>query len=165
MLKKVISIFLVAILILTSFCACGNEKSPADVDNTTEAPVQNISLKDLYDSCTAKMPEMMALDAEMALDFCGINPEDCVEFYVSICADSLKTDEIWLIKATDSDAVSRLSDVANARLQAKADESITYSPEQYAVVQKAKIVSSGEYFALIVSPDVSEIEKIITEAF
>lgn len=171
MAKKIIATVLAALLIVTVFCSCGGDKGEENKpDNTTtttttEPAVVNVDLKNLYDSCTAKMPEMISLDADIMLDYCGIKAEDCVEFYVSICADSLKTDEIWLIKATDEEAVKRITDLANARLKAKGDESITYSPEQYAVVQKAKIVTSGEYFALIVSPDVSEIESIVNNAF
>lgn len=170
MAKKFIAAVLAVLLIMTVFCSCGGDKGEeTQPDNTTttttESAVVSVNLKILYDSCTAKMPEMISLDAEMMLDYCGIKAEDCAEFYVSICADSLKTDEIWLIKTTNADALKRISDLANSRLKAKADESITYSPEQYKVVQKAKIITSGEYFALIVSPDVAEIESIVNDAF
>lgn len=166
MIKKIISLLIAALFIITLFCSCNSKPTNQnDTNDPTEMTGLNINLKSLYENCTSKMPEMISLDADMVLDYCGINTEDCAEFYVSICADSLKTDEIWLIKATNDEAINRISDLAEARLQAKADESITYSPEQYAVVQKAKIITVGEYFALIVSPDVSEIEKIVSEAF
>ncbi len=170
MTKKIIAIVLAVLLITTVFCSCGDKKDDENKPNnttttTTEPAVVNVNLKTLYDRCTAKMPEMISLDADIMLDYCGIKAEDCVEFYVSICADSLRTDEIWLIKATDEDALKAISDLAKSRLKAKADESITYSPEQYDVVQKAKVITNGEYFALIVSPDVAEIENIVNNAF
>lgn len=170
MAKKIIAIGLAVLLIMTVFCSCGDKKDEENKpDNTTttttEPAAVNVNLKTLYDSCAAKMPEMISLDADIMLDYCGIKAEDCVEYYVSICADSLKTDEIWLIKATNADALETIKTLANSRLKAKADESITYSPEQYEVVQKAKVITSGEYFALIVSPDVAEIENIVNEAF
>ena len=42
----------------------------------------------------------------------------------------------------------------------KGEESITYSPEQYEVVQKAQVLTNGLYMALIVSPDVEALAEI-----
>ena len=165
MFKKVISCVMVLALMF-ALCACGAKEGPNHNTTTTETPSDvTVNLKDLYDECATKMPEMIALDSEMMLNFCGINEADCKEVYVSICADSLRADEIWLIEAKDADALNRISQLASARLTAKEDESITYSPEQYAIVQKAEIITFGNYFALVVSPDVSTIKNIIVNAY
>ena len=50
------------------------------------------------------------------------------------------------------------------RLFAKGEESITYSPEQYAIVQKAVTVTEGLYFALVVSPDVDALKATVEAA-
>ena len=76
----------------------------------------------------------------------------------------MRADEIWLIKAKDAEALKNIAKLADSRIKAKADESITYSPEQYAVVQKAEIIEKGEYFALIVSPDVSSLKDIVNNS-
>ncbi len=168
MTKRLIAL-LMGLSLVFSLSACGGNKNEDDTTNSPSSEETTLSisegsdLKDIYDKCTEKMPEMIALDADMMLNYCGIKAEDCAEFYVSICADSLRTDEIWLIKAKDATALKTLSDLATARLKAKGDESITYSPEQYEVVQKAKVVTKGDYFALLVSPDAAALEAIVNE--
>ena len=82
----------------------------------------------------------------------------------AICSDSLRTDEIWLIEAVDAEALQRIQTLAENRLTAKAEESITYSPEQYAIVQKAVVVTQGNYFALLVSPEVEALETLFRNA-
>lgn len=168
MTKRLLALLMGLSLVL-SLAACGGDKENETTDTpagneTTIGDEASSDLKAVYDKCTEKMPEMMPLDASMMLDYCGIKAEDCEEFFVSICADSLRTDEIWLIKAKDGTVIENLSSLATARLKAKGDESITYSPEQYEVVQKAKVITKGNYFALLVSPDAAALEAIVNES-
>ena len=165
MAKKIIAVSIVLALIF-SFCSCSSQQNE---EQTTEATTvennANVDLNKLYNDCIKKMPEMLSLDNEMILNFCGVNVADCEECYVSICSDSLRADEIWLIKVKDANSSQKIVDLAKARIQAKADESITYSPEQYAIVQKAEIITAGQYIAVVVSPDVTTISEIINKAF
>lgn len=166
MAKRIIAISVVLALILC-FCSCAPQESSEEkpTEDTKAETNVSVDLKKLYDDCVVKMPEMISLDDEMTLNFCGINVADCEECYVSICADSLRADEIWLVKVKDEKDAQKIVDLANARIQAKADESITYSPEQHAVVQKAEIIINGQYVAVVVSPDVSTITEIVNNAF
>ena len=70
-----------------------------------------------------------------------------------------------LIKAgnvlVDGAAVERLRQAAQSRLAQKAAESKTYDPRQYAVVQNAKTVVIGKFFALLVSPNADKMEKTL----
>ena len=162
MTKKIVVASVVLALIF-SFCSCTSQKQ-GDNNGKSNTNV-DVDLRTLYENCVEKMPPMMLLDGEMVLDYCGINADECEEYYVAICEDSLRADEIWLIKASDESKVQSFVDLANARIDAKAEESKTYSPEQYAVVQKAKIIVQGQYVAVIVSPDVDAISEIINNAF
>ncbi len=164
MSKKITAASLV-LAIIFCFCSCASVNEDSDKNGNKDNANVNIDLRTLYEECVEKMPPMLLLDGEMMLDYCGINPEDCEEYYVSICEDSLRADEIWLIKVADVSKTQAIVDLANARIQAKAEESKTYSPEQYAIVQKAQIISQGEYIAVVVSPDVETIFEIITNAF
>ena len=73
----------------------------------------------------------------------------------------MRADEIWLIEAVSADALAELKQKAEARLTAKDEESITYDPEQNAIVKKAHLATYGNYLVMIVSPDV----ETITAAF
>ena len=150
-MKRVLCLVL-SLVMLLSLAACGGEAA------------KKVDLKALYDSCTASMTEMMPVEGTMRLDFMGIAEEDCAQVYTAFAQDGLLTDEIWLIEARDQQAMERLQKLAQSRLDAKAEETVTYSPEQYAVVEKGQIIREGLYLALLVSPNVEELQKQVTEA-
>ncbi len=154
-MRRIIALCL-ALLTALSLAACGNK--PAD-QNT---PPAITDMEQMYTEIQNKvqMPEMLKLDAGMMLDYCGIRQEDVKQAVVAICADSLRTDEIWLLEAVDEAAAGRLMELANKRLQKKGEESKEYSPEQYAVVEKAKLLQKGNFIALLVSPDSEEMAKV-----
>ncbi len=150
-MKKLIAVVLVLAALL-SLTACGETAKSAD-------------LNALYTTCQEIMPQMIALDADTRLNFLGIQSDDCVQVVTAICTDGLLTDEIWLIEAKDAAALEQLKVLAQNRLDAKADESISYSPEQYAIVQKAQVLTEGNYLALLVSPDVDKLAEAFQAAF
>lgn len=183
-MKKLIALLLCAAMLCLA--GCGTEETPATTteapapSGTTEAPApsttqatepsaetqaQTLDLEALYNDCLTYMPEMIALDEDMMLNFCGIEAEDCAQAYVAICADGLRADEIWLIEATDAQALERLLDMVDARIQAKDEESVTYSPAQNAVVKDARIITAGNYLAVLVSPDADTLEAQVNGIF
>ena len=126
----------------------------------------NMDMPTVYaDICkTVQVPQMLELNESLMLDYCGIKAADVKQAVVVICADSLRTDEIWLLEATDADAASRLMSLAEKRLKKKGEESITYSPEQYKVVEKAQLIQAGNCIALLVSPDAEAMAQVFNQA-
>lgn len=88
------------------------------------------------------------------MNFLGIDTADCTRYVVSICGDGMRADEVWLIEAKDDASLKRLQELAETRIQAKLDETESYAPDQYAVVQKAELLTKGKYLALLISPEV-----------
>ena len=119
-----------------------------------DAPAEVLDLHQEYAALTAaaELPQMLALDKPAMESFCGLAQSLLSQGLVYICADSLRTDEIWLLEAKDKKALEQIKSLANARLEQKAAESAGYSPQQYAVVQQAVMLEQGQYFALLVSP-------------
>lgn len=151
-MKREIS-FLLALVLMLSMAACGG-------GNT-----KDLDLSELYQQLLDTTPEMILIeDANMRLNLFGIQEADCVQVFTAVCADGLRTDEVWLIEAKDAAALERIATMAENRLFAKGEESITYSPEQYAIVQKAETVTEGLYFALLVSPDVDTLKSAVEAA-
>ena len=160
MTKKIIALLLCLMLALM-LTACGGDTDDAgSTGNNVTVDVQKV-----YNDCIDRMNEMVPLDADMMLDFCGIKAEDCVKAFVAISSDGLLTDEIWLIEAVNADAAQRLLNQADNRLEAKAEESQSYSPVQYAVVQKAQVIRTGNYIAVLVAPNVDELKTVVDTAF
>lgn len=156
-MKRILALSL-ALLMMLSFAACGEEEKPEDPVKPVE-----MAVADIYSQLGDKiaLPEMLTVNEAMLLDFCGIEEKDRKSAVVAICADSLKTDEIWVIEATDEAAAERIAGLAKARLKKKGEESITYSPEQYAVVEKAQLLQNGNHVILLVSPDVEDLANAL----
>ena len=100
----------------------------------------------------------------MRLDFLGIREEDCAQCVTLLCDDGMKTDELWLIEAVDDAAMERLTKLAQQRMEAKAQETESYAPDQYEIVQQGKVLTSGRYLALIVTPEAEAAAKLFDEA-
>lgn len=191
-MKKGLLIFLAAVMLL-SMIGCGEQAQEPETEPQgtieatqakdapseaateaageaeTAAPVQEpeidgVDLAALYETIAEQMPEMIVMDDTMLMNFCGIDASECAQYAAAISYDGLRTDEIWLIQAVSEEALDHIEEMANMRLKMKGEETISYSPEQYKVVEKAQIIRSDMYLALIVSPDVDALAKIFTEA-
>lgn len=152
-MKKWICLILVLSLAL-SMAACGKEKENANVDVAA-----------LYESYGAYLPDMFCPDADTMINFLGISTENCKQYQVAICAEGMRTDEVWLIEAKDQASLEKLRQLAQTRIEAKLDETVSYAPDQYAVVEKAELLTQGLYLALLISPDVSELKEGFLAAF
>ena len=152
-MKKIYAIILAALMLL-GMTACGGGET---------APAKEMDMQQLYTAIqeAVQMPEMLTLDEGLMLDYCGIRSEQVKQAVVVICADSLRTDELWLLEAVDEAAAKSLAELANTRLRKKGEESITYSPEQYAVVEKAELLQLGNYVILLVSPDSAAMAQVV----
>ena len=151
-MKRPITFVLAAVMLLC-LAACGKEE------------VKQMDMAKVYEKITQQvtMPQMLELDADLMLDYCGIYAEDVKQAVVVICSDGITADEIWLLEAKDADSAKRLMETAQKRLDKKAEEQKNYSAEQYAVVQKGILEQHGNYIALLVSPDVETMAKIFRQ--
>lgn len=148
-------IFLLLILIMAlCLAACGQkqpEKEPVD-------------LQTVYDSLTGQMPEMMVLDETMQLNLLGVDADDCEQVITAICADSMRVDEVWLLRAKDQAALEKLTELAKVRVESQAEVCQSYAPDQYAIVQKAEILSADLYLALLIGPEASAMKTTVEAA-
>ena len=97
---------------------------------------------------------MFVMDEDTMLNFLGIDAADCTQAIVAVSGDGLRADEVWLIEAKDEAALQRILDLADVRRTAKEDETVSYAPDQYQIVLKGQLLTSGLYLAYLVSPDV-----------
>lgn len=145
-MKKFICM-IIALCLLLSMAACGSKEQAVSLDVAA-----------LYEDYQQYLPEMFFPDDATLLNFLGIHAEDCVQYKVAICAEGLRADEVWLIEAKDDAALETLTNLANARIQSKLDETETYAPDQYLIVQQAVVLTHGRYLVLFISPDVETLK-------
>lgn len=153
-MKKVISLLL-ALSVVLGLAACGGKKEE----------VKTVDVNALYESYTQYLPEMFFPDEDTLLNFLGIQASDCTQYKIAICAEGLRADEVWLIEAKDEAALETLKELGQTRIQAKLDETETYVPDQYLIVQKAELLTNGLYLALLISPDVDTLKAGFEAAF
>jgi len=152
-MKKVISLML-ALCLTLCMAACGGKEDVADVD-----------VNAIYESYAQYMPDMFYPDEDTMMNFLGISLEDCVQYKVAICAEGMRSDEVWLIEAKNASALKNLQELAQTRIQAKLDETVSYAPDQYVVVEKAVVLTKGNYLALLISPEVDALKAGFEAAF
>lgn len=152
-MKKWISLLLCLTMVLC-LAACGQKEEAKSVD-----------VNALYESYGQYLPEMFYPDEDTLLNFLGIQATDCTQYKVAICAEGLRADEVWLLEAKDQAALETLQQLANTRIQAKLDETVTYVPDQYVIVEKAEVLTNGLYLALLISPDVDTLKAEFEAAF
>ena len=153
-MKKVMSLILVLTLMLC-LAACGEKKEEA----------VSIDVNALYESYSQYMPDMFFPDEDTMMNFLGISVEDCTQYKVAICAEGMRADEVWLMEAKDEASLETLKQLAQTRIEAKLDETVSYAPDQYVVVEKAVVLTNGNYLALLISPDVEALQAGFEAAF
>lgn len=149
--KKTLMILLLAMITLLTACT-GNEPKPPLGEVYLQIISQNI------------LPDMVLLDEESGLDYLGIDSQLYTQQVMALSEDSLLADELLIFQAQSMDKTKALVDALQARLDAKAQEARLYSPEQYAIITKGRILQDGLYVALLVNPRVDALEAAYQKA-
>lgn len=98
------------------------------------------------------LPPMVEVPEDMVLDFYGIAPEWYSQAVFMVSEDSLLADEVVLISAKDDKSVKEIEAMLTSRLDFKAEEARSYSPQQFDIIKKGWLVAQGLDIALLVSP-------------
>ena len=153
MMKRIL-LCMLCCLLLAGCGAEGETKAPAEV-NVTSLYTQLEGLG---------LPTMVNVGADMMLSLYGIEEADVKQAKVAISDDGLRADEVWLLEAVSADAAKKLEGLVKNRIQQKDDESITYSPEQNAIVKKSYTEVAGNYVFFICSPEVEAMKAAVQTA-
>ena len=180
MKKKIICIILTATLALSACTKDNGGSDPAPqptAASTTDNGNQNGEVsgtvtavqaklpKDIYAQISSSftLPELYQGDDDWILNNYGLDASK-LEDYVCAEGDELHADRIFIIKTKDSadvaDVVSKLNAVYG---QLSSPEMLDYMPEQADTIKAGRVVSSGNYAYLLISPDADGIEAIIKE--
>lgn len=160
-MKKMVAWLLAMVLLLAG---CGAAEKGGGTGGTKAEPVQ-IDVAALYTQLEGVgMPEMLELDENMRLNLYGIRAEDVKQVKVTVASDGLRADEIWLVEAVSEETAQSIKALAEGRIRQKDAESITYSPEQNAVVKKAVVAADGCFVYMICSPEVAQMQSIVNSA-
>jgi len=153
--KAFIAIILLCALLLAACGAQGGETVQPGADLTA-----------IYDGVAqkAELPEMVAVPESRFERVFGLDAADCAQAVITVCADSVRVDEIWLVEAVDTAAAGRVAEAARARLEQRSAEMKSYLPDQYAVLEQAQLIEKGTYVAMFVSPQAAAMAETFLAA-
>ena len=155
-MKRVFALLLATLLL----CGCGAQNG----DDTGVKELPQLNMEDLYTSLNLAEDTMVAVSESMLLDLYGIESSDVKQLKITQSSDGLRADEVWLIEAVDAAAAAKIENLAKNRIQQKDDESITYSPEQNAIVKKSYLAVEGNYVFFVCHPEVETLKGVILAA-
>ena len=153
-MKKLLSLLLLAVMILT-LCACGG----GDKQSAKSADLKAVLAKFTFDG------EMLEMDENDMLDVYGIQAADMKQFAAAVNTSGIDCDEVVLVEAKDVDAASRVKEALDKRYQAKLNETRDYLPDEYTKISACKVEISGRYVSMIVSADAQELDKLYKDSF
>ena len=177
-MKKIICAFL-AVLMIFSFCACsgGNSNEASDKPSngasdsssepsSSEAQPKTVDLAAIKDKIIAdvKIEEPMTVDSDKLTELYGIAAEDISESACFVTSSGTFPEEAIMIKAKDDAAKGRIVELLNARIDDVKVQSESYDADNYALAQKCKVITEGEYIAMFISASHEKMETIFTEA-
>ncbi len=152
--SKTIFLLLVAlVLLLTGGCG-GKVTAPADMQSVWDSIQTSVPL-----------PGMRPLSEKRMMDRYGMDASALPQVLVMVSEDSLRVDEVWLVETADDAAAKELAAMAEGYVGQILREQKDYSPEQYAVAERARVVVKGPYVGLFISPDSDRMAEIFEDAF
>lgn len=156
---KTSKLLLILLALVLALSACqGDKQGTTDAKPSLEVAYRRVLDQEL-------LPAMVLLDEDDGLDYLGIDGALSSEQVLAVSADGLRADSLLMFQAKDSASLASLESALKARLVALGDEARTYSPEQFAIIQDAKILKDGLYIALLISPQVAQLEEAYKAAF
>lgn len=150
-MKRVFSLILVVMMVAVMMTACGSSAFTVDFDT-------------LYDTYESYLPEMVVLDDKAMMNLYGVDAEKCEQAIIANSSDGLLSDEVWLIEAVDEAAAAEIVELAQNRVEREKEETKSYAPDQYAIVEKAKIINDDNFVVLIISLDVDTLVEVYENA-
>ena len=163
-MKKIICLLMVSML-LFAMCACGG----GNTDTTTTTKNVQLDLKQIMTEIesTVTLPENMddITNADLLLQYYGIDAKDVKSFAVKINGTGIKCDEIVMIEAVDSDALGRIKTCLENRLEDVKNQMNNYLPDEYKIAAACSVRTVGNYATLFISHDANTMTDIFNSKF
>lgn len=154
MMKRVLCILMLAALVMMSACS--------------QQPAKEVDLGAVMNDLGGKYglnEGMLELTENDLMDLYGIQAADVRQFQARIRLESIQADEVVLIEAVDAKAAERVMEQLEARYQTKLNETRDYLPDEFAKIEKCRVMKIGNHAAMIICADgeaaAAEYEKAV----
>lgn len=152
-MKKVISLIICAAICICGFASCSKAQTPP--------------LTEVYASLekVTGMPEMAVMPDALIETLFGFNLADFEEYVFAEAADpAVNADTIILIKLADGADLNAVCETLDGYLNSVADNTQSYSPENYAKTKGNAVCVIGDYVYLIITSEYHEARMVVDNA-
>lgn len=156
LVKRCYMVVAICLALLVTLCAgCSGATEP---DVSLDAILSEIENAVEMDSASRMS------DSDL-LDLYGIQAADIAEQASLVSMNGIFPDEIIMVKATDEEALTRIREKLENRLQEVLNQSRSYDAENYAIAQKCAVDVRGLYAALFVSANHEKMTELYSAHF
>ena len=147
-LKKRIPLFLIAALLAAALCGCG----------ATEVPAETVDLQKFMEDTLGsyELGSVEAVSGELLDAFYpGLSGVDAPQRVVYMPMITGIVSEYALLECADRDAAAQAAEILEARVQTQAEGGAWY-PESVENWAKAKVITKGNYVAMIAAGELTD---------
>ena len=167
-MKKLLCL-LTAVSLLLCASACGKDNGNGNDGSQDTSASQKVSMScaDIYNNQIASvitLPEMVSVKEKALSNTYGIDSSMYTDYVFMTAQEATLADTVIIIKATNPESVSQITDKLNNFITMSLNTSVDYNPDQYEIVRKASVKTEGDFVYLVFSKDMDTIENIIKGA-
>lgn len=132
------------------------------VEESTPAK-EAIPLADIYAEISSQVSLKAPMEAseDFIFNYYGIDVSTLEEYVFVLSEDATSAETIIMMKSEDGDQIANMKKSLEMLLEDKAYEMEDYLPDQYEVVKKSQVKTSGDYIWLVISESEENISAII----
>jgi len=149
-MKKLISVFLLCVIALTAFSACGEKEYDIDKEALAAALVDGGCFKDIM----SQIPEQMLRYSYTVADNVSA---------VLYRGTNATAEEVTVFEAPDAAAAKAVLDIAKSQVETLAKTYDSYNATEAARLRDAIILQKGKYVIVCVCNDKAKAESVIKE--
>lgn len=135
----------------------------ADTVQTAEDNETAMSVEEIYQEIGQKvaLESPVCMDEEYIVNYYGIDTALLEEYVFSMSEDAAQAETVIIVKVKEKDDAAGIVECLQTVAEEKKNEMENYIPEQFAIVEKSKIVEKDNYIWLVISENADAITDII----
>ncbi len=148
-MKKFLIISL-AIFLAFTFSGC-ESNNPATAENQPEINVDLTAVRDEITN-TLSIQDAILIESADLLDLYGISEDILLQSASFVTMDGTFPHEIVMTQGKDSSCADKIEQSLTARLSEVLLQSKSYDAENYALAQECKVIRTGNFVSIFLSP-------------
>ena len=152
-------------------CAGGEAREPdSGTENTASGDAEQEESRETVKTVEGVYQEIgqkvdlqspVCMDEEYIANYYGIDVSALEEYVFSMSEDAAQAETVIIMKVKEKDDMAGIAECLQTVVEEKKNEMENYIPEQFAIVEKSKVVEKDSYIWLVISENADAITEII----